>query len=75
MDESPEGVAWCCGSDVGLLSIDMKLFNDYVVLRTIRSSNPVSYTHLDVYKRQDLSGGPPGPGPPWQGKSDGHACH
>ena len=39
MDESPEGVAWCCGSDVGLLSIDMKLFNDYVVLRTIRSSN------------------------------------
>ena len=28
-DESAEVLALCCASDVGLLSIDMKLFNDH----------------------------------------------
>ena len=31
-------------------------------MRTILSSNPVSYTHLDVYKRQSLLGSMGGAG-------------
>ena len=59
-DDDPGGVA-CqyinCG-DLNFLDYeDFKEFNkDYIVLKDGVSVNSVSYTHLDVYKRQALYG-------------------
>ena len=37
---------------IGLILLVAVVFSVARVIRTIRNSQPVSYTHLDVYKRQ-----------------------